>query len=587
MPSSAAHIAREIGMVTCLDRGAGMAHAGIVTVTGADAASFLHSQTTNDVVALQVGEGHSNARVTRTGHLESLFTAHRLHDTQLALLLPASNAPALVASLDAFLFSEDVTLHDASSDWTWWAVQGPRAADICTAAFGALGFEPWSTLPSGSARGLRRMPFATVEPGIWAFRRSLTGDVGFLIGHPKGHPNRQAVQTALHQAAKEHGLTVTDGAHASDTIDTLRVEAGLPRIGPETAGKRRLLPETGVDQVAVSYTKGCYLGQEVIARVRTYGSVPTLLRALVLDGPAGAPGEPIRLENGDKIGTWASSARSVTLNAPIAMAYLNRTHRAPGQRLQLHGTEATVALLPIYAAPDAASRAAYLYDRGVRVFAAGDESGALQHIEQAIRLDPSFSDGYEAIGVILGRAGKYHEAIDFFRRLEEVAPEEPMVNTNLSLYYMKLGDKVTAEEEAAKSTTKQFAQLARSKGRDWNPADFARQQAEADRADAERKRRMFGKVLDFDPDDAIALYGIGNACFRLDDHETAADMLAKAVQVDPKNSAVWLLRGKVLEKLDKVDEAVEVYRAGVEVASRRGDLMPLKEMEHRLLLLGA
>ena len=77
-------------------------------------------------------------------------------------------------------------------------------------------------------------------------------------------------------------------------------------------------------------------------------------------------------------------------------------------------------------------------------------------LADALRLEPTFADAYELIGVILGRAGRYHEAIDFFRRLEEVAPEEPMVHTNLSLYYMKIGDRTQAEEEAAKATTKQF-----------------------------------------------------------------------------------------------------------------------------------
>ncbi len=86
----------------------------------------------------------------------------------------------------------------------------------------------------------------------------------------------------------------------------------------------------------------------------------------------------------------------------------------------------------------------------IRMFASGDEPLKAQALlEEALRLDPSFADGYEALGVLLGRTGKFAEAIDIFKRLEEVAPNEPMVHTNLSLFYMKLGDKTAAEEEKA------------------------------------------------------------------------------------------------------------------------------------------
>ena len=139
------------------------------------------------------------------------------------------------------------------------------------------------------------------------------------------------------------------------------------------------------------------------------------------------------------------------------MAYLGRNVRAPGTTLSLRSEngqafQAEVALLPLYSAPDAQARVAQLYDLAIRTFADGDATGALARLNEALELDPTFADGYEAIGVILGKAGKYHEAIDFFRRLEEVAPNEPLVNTNLSLYYMKLGDKQTAEDEAGKAT---------------------------------------------------------------------------------------------------------------------------------------
>ncbi|HMV66584.1 MAG TPA: tetratricopeptide repeat protein, partial [Myxococcota bacterium] len=210
---------------------------------------------------------------------------------------------------------------------------------------------------------------------------------------------------------------------------------------------------------------------------------------------------------------------------------------------------------------------------------AGAMTRAMDRLEATLRLDPTFGDAYEAIGVILGKAGRFHEAIDFFRRLEEVAPDEPMVNTNLSLYYMKIGDKQTAEDESGRATLKQ---MMRQRGKGQVDADLEASR----RKDAARKREMFKKVLAFDEADPIALFGLGTALLTLGEADEAAATLRRAVEVDRNNSAVYLALGKALERAGRDDEAVATWRSGVEVASRKGDWMPLKEMEHRLLLLG-
>jgi tetratricopeptide (TPR) repeat protein len=111
--------------------------------------------------------------------------------------------------------------------------------------------------------------------------------------------------------------------------------------------------------------------------------------------------------------------------------------------------------------------------------------------------------------------------------------------------------------------------------------------AEQQRADAQRKKEMFSEILKIDPEDPIALFGMGNALAALGEWEPAALAYGRAAGVEADNSAVYLSHGKVLERLDRRGEAEAVYRAGMEVASRKGDLMPLKEMEHRVLLLGA
>jgi Flp pilus assembly protein TadD len=297
---------------------------------------------------------------------------------------------------------------------------------------------------------------------------------------------------------------------------------------------------------------------------------------------------PIETQDGKQIGEIASRTLSVELQAPIAFAYLDAVHRTPGTQLVFKGRDgmgllkARVVLLPFYAAPDVKARVAYLHDRAIRSFSKHQDEQATALLEEALRLDPTYRDAYEALGVILGRSERYHEAIDLFKRLEEIAPNEPMVHTNLSLFYMRLGDKDAAEKEKTKATVKQFGKFADEAA--------AKRQADEERqvrmAEARRKQTMFLEVLEIDPEDPIALFGLGNVHLTLEAPAEAAPYLEKALSAQRDNSPVYLTYGKVLEQLGRREEAIEIYRQGMAVASKKGDLMPLKEMEHRLLLMG-
>ena len=117
-------------------------------------------------------------------------------------------------------------------------------------------------------------------------------------------------------------MEVTGAAAYSEGLETLRMEAGGIRVDADFGGKKHLLPETGLEHQAVSYSKGCYLGQEVIARVRTYGSVPRALRALCApDGrrrhrpPPPTAGRAARGRNRRKVGPSLANALETTKSA--------------------------------------------------------------------------------------------------------------------------------------------------------------------------------------------------------------------------------------------------------------------------------
>ena len=403
--------------------------------------------------------------------------------------------------------------------------------------------------------------------------------------------------SALAAATLAHGLVAWpegDDAGAATAWRWLRVEAGRLLAGIDYTPGQRALAQTGLEQHVASLSKGCYLGQEVVARVRTYGSAPESVRALVFAAgdeaaPAvPAPGSPVIDADGRTLGTWASAGWSALWQAPVALAYLDRAHRTPGATLHVAMADgalapAQVRLSPLHAAAGTADRARRLHERAVHRFGLGDDQGAIDLLQQALRADPSLAEAAEALGVILGRHGRYHEAIDIFRGLEELAPHEPLVHTNLSLFYMKIGDKAEAERQREQATLKRFANL----DDDRTAAERAAAEAATRRADAGRKLAMFREVLVLDPQDGLALMGAAGALATLERPEEAEPLYARALAAQPANSAVYLAHGRVLELLGRTQEAAAAYASGVAVASRKGDLQPLREMEHRLLMLTA
>lgn len=606
---------RERGLCAILNDGAdggGPATVGALLATGPDAARFLHAQLTNDVEGLAAGEGNATARVTRTGHLIEIVSLHRLPTdvdghAAFLMLMERPAVARLAEELDQFLFADEVGLTDVSDRYTWVALQGPEAGAAMVEAFGRIAEPGWDGLASHAIVSLE----ANDAPeGTLALVKSLTGDRGYIIAIPTDAAPAAAITKRMLDAARATDLAHPTGEPLEQLLELTRIEAGAVRLSVDTPGRDRLLPETCLEQELVSYTKGCYIGQEVIARVRTYGSLPFALRglqlvegrnlALDLDAatrvlaalpPIGADLHALDEKDGvieKPIGQIVSRTLSPVADGPVAFAYLDRTHRTPGRRLRFAGEagpiEADVVLLPFHRAADRDARATALYDRAIRVFAEGEEERALGLLERALAANPTFSDAYEAVGVILGRSQRFEEAITIFQRLEEVAPEEPIVNTNLSLYYMKLGDKATAEAHAAKAVQKSFAQNA---GEQKSPESIVEEQSAARRADAERKKAMFGQVLEIDAEDPVALFGLGTALATLEQWSDAVSAFERATAAQKNNSATYLAHGKALERLGRNPEAEAVYTTGIEVASKRGDLMPLKEMENRLLLLKA
>ena len=291
-----------------------------------------------------------------------------------------------------------------------------------------------------------------------------------------------------------------------------------------------------------------------------------------------------------RIGRITSTCQSPTLNAPIALAYLDRDHRTPGETFTFTAEPdgpaftATVQVLPLYETPSRKDHAYTLYDRALDMFQLDlDDSdvSAIPLLKKAILLQPEFEDAYEVLGVILHRHHRVDEAIHYMRHLAKLNPDCLMAHTNLSVFYVAKGMIEEAEQEKALSAVIGMNQATSER----EAKKLAQQERQRIQQEAEERIGMFEEVLEIDPDDPVATFGLGKAYVQLADYEKAIPHLQHATEVQKDFSAAYLDLGKCHEFLGNPDTARQAYTEGIAVASRKGDLMPLREMERRLKAL--
>ncbi|HZR24127.1 MAG TPA: glycine cleavage T C-terminal barrel domain-containing protein [Vicinamibacterales bacterium] len=296
---------------------------GRIVVSGVDRLSYLQGLLTNDVAALEPGTGCYATYLTAQGRMIADMHLYELGD--LLLMTVVGDVKDLVlAKLDQFVFSEDVQLGDVTAAFAHVAVVGPQSSSIVAPLVGA----PLEAVPEhGCARGT----FAGA-PAIVA-RASDFGVAQWDVF--VGAEQREALLSAL--AAEQ-----VDELSAPDA-ETLRIEAGVPRFHVDM-NEETIPLEPGIENRAISFTKGCYVGQEVIIRVlhRGHGRVARRLVQLRIDGSEIPPrGAAIHAEGDEKaIGEVTSATFSPTLNQPIALGYVQRDFAEPDTSVRISSSSA-------------------------------------------------------------------------------------------------------------------------------------------------------------------------------------------------------------------------------------------------------
>jgi len=305
---------------------------GRIVVSGADRASFLQGLLTNDVVALKAGQGCYAAYLTAQGRMIADLDVYELGDVML-LVLPRDVKDVVMAKLDQVIFSEDVQLGDVTDTFAQMAVIGPEAASLVARVLGVA----VETLDALAEHGNLRTSWSATGGPVIVTRAAGTGERGFdlYVESARG--------AELRRALIEAGAAEVD----ADTAEAIRIEAGVPLFHRDM-DEATIPLEAGIESRAISFSKGCYVGQEVIIRVlhRGHGRVARRLVGLRFQSdvvpPAGA-----RIQAGDReVGEVTSSTRSPALQAPIALGYVHRDFVEPGTKVAVDGAEGEVVTLP-------------------------------------------------------------------------------------------------------------------------------------------------------------------------------------------------------------------------------------------------
>ena len=538
----------------------------LISAEGSDLFSYLQTQTTNDVNELKPGQGQNNAIVDRKARVISTFSLHRTGEESAVILVETQQKENLLDHLNSFLFREDVTL--TLSNHFVLALQGPKSQEIIK-----IFTRSDDSIPE-KPNDICRFTFEGL-PAL-AIAKSLTGEEGCVLVFQTESEN--PITKKLLEFEQQNLLTHID-PHAQEVF---RIESGIPSYGKDINDKN-ILPETGLDHSSVSYNKGCYIGQEVIARIKTYGAPNFALMGLIIEGDTlPLHDDEIKL-NSKKLGVIKSSIFSYSLQKNISLAYIQKDHRSPDIDLDVtidnKPYKVRTCLLPFYQPQTRKDRSKVLQDKALKLYQSQDDlNQPITFLREAIELDPQNATAYEALGVFLSKQNKLDEAIALMKRLVEINPEEIMAHSNLSVYYMQQGRIEDAEREKGEATALQFDKAIAENMAKKTTADKVKQ----DLAEREQKISMFKQVLEIDPVDQVANFGLGSVYHDLKRYDEALPPLQTVVKQYKDYSAAYVLLGKTMEKLSRQDEAIQTYREGIAVASKKGDLMPLKEMQQKL-----
>ncbi|MGZ8385205.1 MAG: CAF17-like 4Fe-4S cluster assembly/insertion protein YgfZ [Nitrospira sp.] len=315
---------------------ADLSHRGKLRVTGEDRVKWLQSIISNDILPLQPGQGRYSSLLTHKGKMLTYFRLYMQTEGVMLEDVGEIGDTTFQALRKFLLYGVKAKMENCAESWGLLLISGPKAAHVVQSAFGV------------DVTDLKPVDFVTAQIGghhALVLCTEETGEVDIEVLLPADC--LLTAWTSVMQAGEKFGIRAI-GNHAREA---LRTEAGIPKAGSDL-NEEIVPPEANLEGKAFSLSKGCYPGQEVVARMDTYGNVRRKLVGLVLHDSV-VPSHGTKLYSGDREVGWISSAvRSPQLNKTIAFGFPLRDFSKPGTELtvEFEGGRhpATIQTLPFY-----------------------------------------------------------------------------------------------------------------------------------------------------------------------------------------------------------------------------------------------
>jgi folate-binding protein YgfZ len=351
-PEAFTHPADEYRALTSTAALIDLCHWGVLRLTGNDGVRLLNSLTTNDAASLDTGGGCHSALTTRKGKLQAELYVLRRQE-ELLVLVAQGDTGVVADTIEKHIIADDVDVADVSADTAVVAVEGPKSREVLSRLF------PNQPIPDAP---LRFSDTDYLGTPVTIVRNSVTGESGYHLIVPAGNARR--LRDHLIQSGRADDMSLIGRV----AWNTRRVEAGLPWWRADVTADENFPKECRLDGV-VDYTKGCFLGQETLARMHHRGHPNWLLvgltpredlaglethgdnwadpsAALPVDAPLFAPAD---LDQ--QAGRLTSPVYSPKLQKPLALGYVRPALAEPGTELILrindHDTPLVVTPLPL------------------------------------------------------------------------------------------------------------------------------------------------------------------------------------------------------------------------------------------------
>ena len=304
---------------------------GLVVLSGPDRAAYLHGLLTNDVASLQPGQGCYAAYLTPQGRMITDLWVYALGDLML-VAVGLDVKDALLKKLDQLVFAEDVQVADATSAFGRFGLVGPEAGRTVAGLLQGVTQGQLASLPEhGNLQahyaGQKALVLGTTD----------VGEAGFDV----------LVDTTASREFADALAARGIVAIGEDAALALRVEAGIPKFHQDM-DETTIPLEVGLESRAISFTKGCYVGQEVIVRVlhRGHGKIARKLVGITFDSGEAPERSAVIRHDGHDVGVITSGVVSPALKRPIALGYVHRELAEPGSVVDISGRSAMVTALP-------------------------------------------------------------------------------------------------------------------------------------------------------------------------------------------------------------------------------------------------